>query len=184
MTEIVEEQNYKQSTETQMTWTVDKTGKVLSLNRLFKNYVGITTKAQEDSADVFSDQVVHPDDYKESKDMFAKANRDMKPFGMKRRLKSSQGTYRWFHTKAIPVYSTQGHFKFWVGGCTDIDDAEVLKTEMAVFQDKLPVFLWKCKEDGTVFYRNPSFIQYSKSNAESVNHFDPEVNVLSNIDVL
>jgi PAS domain S-box-containing protein len=99
MTEIVEEKNYKESTETQMTWTIEKSGKVLALNKMFKSYVGVTTQAQADAADVFHISVVHPDDYQASKEAFAKANRDMKPFGLKRRLKSAKGTYRWFHTK-------------------------------------------------------------------------------------
>lgn len=179
MTEVIEEQNYKQSTETQMTWTITQQGKVLALNQMFKAYVGITTAAQEEVADIFHDSVVHPDDYRASKEVFAQANINMKPFEIKRRLKSCKGTYRWFHTKAIPVYSTQGHFKFWVGGCTDIDDAEVLKNEMGVFQDKLPVFLWKCKVDGSIFYRNPSFIEYSGSNGEILNYFDPNVIYIS-----
>lgn len=143
-----------------MMWKITKAGKVLSLNQRFKNYVGIKTKEQEASADVFSSSVVYPAEYQLSKDAFATANRLMQPFEIKRRLKSADGTYRWFLTKGIPVYDTRGEFKFWCGACSDIDDSVVLSEEMSTLQEKLPVSLWKAKPSGELYYGNSSFMSY------------------------
>ncbi|KAJ2994363.1 hypothetical protein HDV02_001676 [Globomyces sp. JEL0801] len=154
MTELVEEENYKQSTETQMMWRIDNTGKVLSLNLKFKKYAGITKPEEEATADVCSPAMVHPQDLQASLDKFAEGRRTKKPFDIKRRLKGVDGHYRWFLTSALPVFSTHGEFKFWVGGCTDIDDAEVLNAELTTMQEDLPVFLWKCKPNGSIYYGN------------------------------
>ncbi|KAJ3272576.1 hypothetical protein HDV01_005419 [Terramyces sp. JEL0728] len=161
MTSEVEAENYKQSTETQMIWSIDRNGKVLSLNKRFKAYVGITTKEQEETASVFSEDVVHPNEYQLGLDTFAKANRDLKPFEIKRRLKSVTGEYRWFLTKGIPVFDTKGKFKQWYGACTDIDDAVLLEAELNTLQEKLPVFIWKSDPFGELYYGNTNFSQYA-----------------------
>ncbi|KAJ2985836.1 hypothetical protein HDV02_000321, partial [Globomyces sp. JEL0801] len=87
ITEMVEEENYKQSTETQMMWRIDNTGKVLSLNQKFKKYAGITKPEEEATADVCSPAMVHPQDLQASLDKFAEGRRTKKPFEIKRRLK-------------------------------------------------------------------------------------------------
>ncbi|KAJ3317004.1 hypothetical protein HDV06_002211 [Boothiomyces sp. JEL0866] len=161
LTAEVEAENYKQSTETQMIWSIDRNGKVLSLNKRFKTYVGITTKEQEESASVFSEDVVHPHEYQLGLDIFAKANRELSPFEIKRRLKSASGEYRWFLTKALPVFDTKGKFKQWYGACTDIDDAVNLEAELNTLQEKLPVFIWKSDLHGEIFYGNNSFSKYT-----------------------
>ncbi|KAJ3323776.1 hypothetical protein HDV06_001146 [Boothiomyces sp. JEL0866] len=161
LTAEVESENYKQSTETQMMWQIDRSGKVISLNQRFKSYVGISTKEQEETASVFSEDVVHPNEYQLGLDAFAQANRDLKPFEIKRRLKSSAGGYRWFLTKGIPVFDTTGKFKQWYGACTDIDDAVVLETELATLQEKLPIFIWKSDPNGELYFSNLNFKNYS-----------------------
>ncbi|KAJ3302566.1 hypothetical protein HDV03_004882 [Kappamyces sp. JEL0829] len=167
LTEITEEENYKQSTETQMMWKIEKSGRVMSLNQRFKQYVGITTREQEKVADVWDAAVVHPEEYQYGKALFAKANTTMKPFELKRRLKSKEGTYRWFLTKGIPVYNTRGEFKFWCGACTDIDDAITLESEMKTLQNSLPILLWKTHADGTIFYVNSNFARYVGTDFEN-----------------
>ncbi|KAJ3317005.1 hypothetical protein HDV06_002212, partial [Boothiomyces sp. JEL0866] len=126
----------------------------------FKTYVGITTKEQEESASVFSEDVVHPHEYQLGLDIFAKANRELSPFEIKRRLKSASGEYRWFLTKALPVFDTKGKFKQWYGACTDIDDAVILEAELNTLQEKLPVFIWKSDPHGEVYYGNKKFVDY------------------------
>lgn len=161
LSENVEEENYLQSTETQMMWKVEKSGKVLSLNQKFKQYFGVNAKEQEDTLDIFSKDVVHPSEYQASRDAFANGNRTMQQFEVKRRLKSVNGTYRWFLTKGIPVYDTKGKFRFWCGNCSDIDDTVVLKEEMNTLQEKLPVFLWKSSPAGELYYGNSNFIHFT-----------------------
>ncbi len=137
LTEIREEENYRQSTETQMMWKVDSKGKVQELNQKFKDYIGIFNKEEEAAADVFSSSVVHPDEYKAGREMFAKANQIHKPFEMKRRLKSQNGIFRWFMTKGIPVFDTKGAFKFWCGSCSDINDSVMMELELADLKAKM-----------------------------------------------
>ena len=177
LTEVIEEENYKQSTESQMMWKVEKSGKAVSVNQKFKHYVGITTKDEEDKADVFSPDVVHPLDLSASREAFSNANRTMKPFEIKRRLKSFDGSYRWFLTKGIPVYDTKGTFRFWCGECSDINDVVTLEEEMNTLQEKLSVFLWKSNPSGDLYYGNSGFMHYSGINfqKEKTSLYGPEV---------
>ncbi|KAI8893005.1 hypothetical protein BC833DRAFT_569592 [Globomyces pollinis-pini] len=199
ITEMVEEENYKQSTETQMMWRIDNAGKVLSLNQKFKKYAGITKPEEEATADVCSPGMVHPQDLQASLDKFAEGRRTKKPFEIKRRLKGVDGHYRWFLTSALPVFSTHGEFKFWVGGCTDIDDAEILNAELTTMQEDLPVFLWKYSAEqaakemqilpeclpqkiwkidtfGKVLYCNQNFLKFvGATKGTELNVFDPSV---------
>ncbi|KAJ3320223.1 hypothetical protein HDV06_005467 [Boothiomyces sp. JEL0866] len=156
----IEAENYKQSTETQLMWQVDRTGKVLLLNQRFKDYYGIS-KDQEDSVNVFGEETVHPSEYQAGIEAFAGANRDYKPFTLRRRLKGADGSYRWFLTKAIPVFDIKGKFKQWYGACTDIDDAVLLEAELKTLQEKLPVLIWKSDPNGELFYGNQQFKEYT-----------------------
>lgn len=160
LTPEIEAENYKQSTETQLMWQVDRNGKVLLLNQRFRDYYGIT-KGQDDSVNVFGEDVVHPNEYQAGVDAFASANRNYKPFSLRRRLKAADGSYRWFLTKAIPVFDIKGKFKQWYGSCTDIDDAVLLEAELKTLQEKLPVLIWKSDPNGELFYGNQQFKEYT-----------------------
>ncbi|KAJ3310990.1 hypothetical protein HDV04_004507 [Boothiomyces sp. JEL0838] len=160
LTPEIEAENYKQSTETQLMWQVDRNGKVLLLNQRFRDYYGIT-KGQDDSVNVFGEDVVHPNEYQAGVDAFASANRNYKPFSLRRRLKAADGSYRWFLTKAIPVFDIKGKFKQWYGSCTDIDDAVLLEAELETLQEKLPVLIWKSDPNGELFYGNQQFKEYT-----------------------
>ena len=161
MTEQVEEANVIQTTEVMMKWTIAQNGQVINLNQKFKDYAGITTKEEEMAVDIFSDKLVHPDEYEKSLKAFENAKRRMKPFNVKRRLKNHKGIYRWFNTSAIPVFDTKGQFKFWSGACLDVEESVQMENELSSLQEKLPIFLWKATPLGEVFFANGNFKEYS-----------------------
>ena len=180
MTEQVEEANVIQSTEIMMKWNITQSGQVISLNQKFKEFAGITTKEQEAAVDIFSENLVHPDEYQKSLKAFENANRRLKPFNVKRRLKNHKGVYRWFNTNCIPVFDTKGVFKFWSGACLDVEESIQMENELYSLQEKLPIFLWKATPMGEIIFANANFREFSGNHisnnillkSDSVNNFN------------
>jgi len=161
LSEEVEEASANEVTEVMCRWKIEKSAKVISLNKRLQDYVGVTTKEEELGADVFSDQLVHPSEYQESKQAFINGNKTMKGYAVNRRLKGKNGKYRWFNTQVVPVFDTKGEFRFWSGCCLDIEDLMSVKEDLKVLQDKLPMILWKANLDGDIAYGNNNFIEYT-----------------------
>lgn len=102
----------------QMVWKCDMDGDVLYSNQKFKSYVGA---AEDALLNVFSDKLVHKDDYKHSLAVFKKAIKDKTEFESKRRLLSAGGYYKRFTSRGTPVFDGKGEIKFFYGTCEDDD---------------------------------------------------------------
>jgi PAS domain S-box-containing protein len=95
------------------------TGDRLYANRMALSYLGLTLdefRQREFGADI------HPED---AARFIAQAERSMLdgfPYEMEVRLRSADGTYRWFLIRYNPVRDDNGQILRWYGGCTDIED--------------------------------------------------------------
>ena len=66
--------------------------------------------------------VVHPDDQKESLARWHSAIRTGNAYEIEYRLKTKEGSYRWYLTRALPVRTEDQVITRWFGTCTDIDE--------------------------------------------------------------
>lgn len=75
-------------------------------------------------ADVFGTSIwpslLHPDDRESHEAGWAAARREERPFEDRHRLRSHDGSYYWFLTRARPVVGAEGRVAKWFGTCTDI----------------------------------------------------------------
>src|ERR1700685_3073010 len=46
------------------------------------------------------------------------------------RLRSKDGTYRWFRSRAVPIRDPEGRIVKWYGTCSDIHDSKLLEQSM------------------------------------------------------
>jgi PAS domain S-box-containing protein len=124
------EYRYRQLVENmpQLVWLSYGNGTVDYLNQRWLDYIGIET---ESSPTLNWQQIIHPQDFPKFAENWTTAINSKKPMpDLQHRLKSHDGTYRWFLTKAVPMYDTQGDVTNWLGTCTDIDDQ--IKAEAAI----------------------------------------------------
>jgi PAS domain S-box-containing protein len=70
---------------------------------------------------------VHPDDAERSKAGWIESVEAGAHYESEYRLRSSDGTYRWFRSRAVPIRDTQGKIVKWYGTCSDIHDSKLLE---------------------------------------------------------
>jgi PAS domain S-box-containing protein len=111
----------------QLVWTAGADGAIDYFNRPFYEYTGMTesTVARE-----FWDEVIHPDDFASMTGAFDRSVRTGTPFEAEFRMRrKSDGTYRWFVARALPVRDAATGEVRWFGTSTDVDDRRRLLEE-------------------------------------------------------
>lgn len=101
----------------QLVWTCDKNGHCDYLSTRWEQYTGIPSEKQ--LGDKWLAQV-HPDDKKELIKHWMECTQAHKVFSFEFRIRRFDGEYRWFDTRATPVFDDAGNVKRWVGSNTDI----------------------------------------------------------------
>jgi PAS domain S-box-containing protein len=91
----------------------------LYANRMALSYLGLTLDEWRQRG-VGSD--VHPEDAARLKAHAERSMLDGLPYEMEVRLRSADGTYRWFLARYNPVRDDNGQILRWYVGCTDIED--------------------------------------------------------------
>jgi PAS domain S-box-containing protein len=70
---------------------------------------------------------VHPEDSQRSKDCWTKSVEEGARFEAEYRLRSKDGVYRWFRSRAVPIRDGGGNIVKWYGTCSDIHDSKLLE---------------------------------------------------------
>ncbi|KAJ3200741.1 hypothetical protein HK099_002533 [Clydaea vesicula] len=143
-----------------MIWKTDPTGKAINLNKNFLDYAGVA-EDKIDTINVFSQALIHPEDFKRSSEAFKNAMKDNKQFEVTRRIKGFDGNFKWFLTRGTPMFDSKNKIQFWCGSCTDIDKVENFKLQLQTLPEVLPVMLWKINAEGDVLFGNKKFKEFS-----------------------
>jgi PAS domain S-box-containing protein len=73
---------------------------------------------------------VHSDDVDRSKASWMQSVQSGGNYESEYRLRSQDGTYRWFRSRAVPIRDTDGMIVKWYGTCSDIHDSKLLEQSM------------------------------------------------------
>jgi len=95
-------------------------GNTLYVNRVALEYTGLTMS--EVTATDFRARVFHPDDVERLRDERQKALVRGTPFENEQRARRSDGQYRWFLIRYIPLRDEKGHIIRWYATGTDIEE--------------------------------------------------------------
>jgi PAS domain S-box-containing protein len=101
-----------------MIWTADAGGAVTYASNAWYEYTGLSSEHDHD----WERLVVHPDDLPRRRAAWDAAMREGKPYEAELRLRRSDGTYRWFISRAVPIRDARGRIVQWVGGRMDIEE--------------------------------------------------------------
>ncbi len=102
----------------QIVYVTDTTGQIDFVNRQWVEYTGQTEAHAADLG-----PVVHPDDLNDLGRRWEKAKADGTPLQAEFRLRrASDGEFRWFLTRSVPIRDAGGRVVQWYGTSTDIHD--------------------------------------------------------------
>lgn len=121
----------------QIVYISDHNGHVKFLNDRWYQYTG--TKQSDENA-MWMNRFVHPDDLEDARDAWLKSRIVEKAFASEMRLRGRDGNYRWFISRAVPVYKN-GDVLEWHGTLTDIDDQKQAVEALRQSEDRLNVAL-------------------------------------------
>lgn len=102
-----------------MVWTTTSSGEVDFVNRLWTAYTGV---GMSQVISKTYESAVHPDDRAQVNASWQHALESAQAFSMEYRLRSAEGSYRWFLGRAQPLHDAGGAIRMWVGTLTDIDE--------------------------------------------------------------
>jgi two-component system sensor histidine kinase/response regulator len=74
--------------------------------------------------------VLHPDDREPTRTYWTDSVAGRGPYDVEYRVRRSDGEYRWFKTRGVPIRDEMGKIGKWFGTCTDITASKHLEEEL------------------------------------------------------
>lgn len=118
----------------QIVWVAKPDGGVEYFNQRWFDFVG------RQAGDYLGHQwstALHPNDEKHAVDRWQQALDTQEPYEIEYRLRSEQGDYRWFLSRAMLMRDESGSLDRWFGTCTDIQDLKGLHEELRMVAARL-----------------------------------------------
>jgi len=103
-------------------------GAIETLNRQIVDYCGGGSELLQHWQ---SNDVIHPDDLRQTRETFQRAVSAGTPFQIEQRVRRHDGLYRWFDNRGVPVRAANGQVVRWYILLTDIDDRKRAETLLA-----------------------------------------------------
>jgi PAS domain S-box-containing protein len=131
-----EERKLREAIETipAMAWIAGPDGALQFLNRRWVEYTGLSQLEKMGKAEEVTKLVIHPEDLDRSLRRLGASLASGEPFEEEMRFRRTDGEYRWFLTRVVPLRDKRGKVAKWYGAATDIQDrkrAEELQAELA-----------------------------------------------------
>jgi PAS domain S-box-containing protein len=117
-----------------LVWTTTPEGACDFLSRRWLEFTGAPLETQLGIGWV---QQIHPDDSRRAQQVWNKAVQTGNDFQLDFRIRRSDGEYRWFDTRAIPVRDADGTIVKWLGTNTDVHDTYVARTALQQNEERL-----------------------------------------------
>ena len=114
--------------------------------------------------------VLHPDDREPTRNSWLEAIAKQCDHEVEHRIRSSNGAYRWFTTRGVPIRDAASRIVKWFGTCTDITEHK--RTEQALRESEqrwrslteaLPQLVWTATPDGACDYFSMQWTQFTES---------------------
>lgn len=159
-------------------WCLSPQGNPVYFNKRLTEYTGVPV-AQLDSIDAAVKTVIHPDDADLVIDAVQGGIETGEPFGLRHRLRRSDGTYRWVDARAEPMRNAEGDIVKWYGVCLDVDaqmhaEEALRRSERKLQQltDAVPALIWSTEPDGTPTYVSKRFTDATGATLEDITAAD------------
>src|SRR6201999_1729953 len=114
-----------------MAWIAGPDGTVQFVNRRWVEYTGLSHLGKVGEV---AKPALHPEDQDRSLRRMGASFASGEPFEEEMRIRRTDGEYRWFLSRAVPLRDKRGKVVKWYGAATDIQDrkrAEQLQADLA-----------------------------------------------------
>ena len=147
-----------------------RTGDIEVLNRRVFEYFGQTLEELRQWA---TNDTIHPEDRPHVIEVFSRSLASGTPYEIVQRFRRSDGVYRWFANRGIPVRDTKGHVVRWCVLLTDIDDLKRAEDairgserSLTLIINTIPALAWSARPDGSADFFNQHFLDFIGLSAE------------------
>ena len=153
-----------------MVHTMTATGGVEFVSRRVLEFLGKTLEELQDWH-----LLIHPDDRLRVVDGWTHSVATGEPYDMEHRVLCADGTYRWLHSRGLPLRDIAGNIVRWYNLLTDIDERkraeEALRQSARQFRllvETIPALVWRGTPEGELDYLNQRAVEYLGHTAESL----------------
>jgi PAS domain S-box-containing protein len=115
-------------------WTCDASGACDYLSPQWIEYTGVPVEQQLGSGWLAQ---LHPDDRAPTSAAWRRVVETHGELDVEFRIRRRDGAYRWFKTRAAPVFDARGHVRRWVGSNTDVQELHEARLELAAVNREL-----------------------------------------------
>jgi PAS domain S-box-containing protein len=142
----------------QVVWFGDAAGTVTYCNAYWYEYTG---QPQDEAGRVSWAEAIHPDYLEAVQAAWAVAVASRQPYEIEFPLRSSDGQYRWFLSRARPVLTEAGAVASWIGTSLDIQERKVAEDRFKTLTELAPAIIWFGAVDGSLSYLNDRWYAYT-----------------------
>ena len=103
----------------QIVWTTNPEGEVVEDMPMWR---ALTGKSEEELRGLGWVDTLHPEDREQTRAVWSVAVRARSVYETEYRIRKSDGEYRHFAARGVPVLQADGSVREWVGTCTDITE--------------------------------------------------------------
>ena len=129
------EERYRGLTEAiaSVVWTTPADGRVVDAPQ----WRALTGQSVEECKGLGWLDAVHPDDQAMARRSWLEAVDQGGIYGCECRIRGTNGQYRWFNERGVPVRNADGSIREWVGVCMDIDERKSAEARQALLMGEL-----------------------------------------------
>ena len=153
-----------------MVHTMTASGGVEFVNHQILDFFGKTIAELNDW-----ETLLHPDDRARIVEQWTHSIATGEPYDAEHRVLRADGTYRWLHSRGLPLRDFNGNIVRWYNLLTDIDERKRAEDALRAsalnlrqMTETIPEMLWSAAPDGTIDYCNSRFLNYTGFSAEEV----------------
>lgn len=117
----------------QMVWTTNAEGQVIDIPA-WREYTG---QSRAEIAGWGWLAAVHPDDQERTATVWSNAVQTKSFYDTEYRIRATDGSYRYFSSRGVPVLATDGTIREWVGVCTDIQERKTVEETLTARANEL-----------------------------------------------
>lgn len=117
----------------QIVWTTDAQGQVIDIPH-WRDYTG---QSLEEIRGWGWLEAVHPDDQERTAIVWNQSLETKSLYDTEYRIRATDGSYRYFAVRGVPVITRDGNIREWVGVCTDIQERKTVEEALTVRANEL-----------------------------------------------
>ncbi len=117
----------------QIVWTTDAEGQVIDMPH-WRDYTG---QSQAEVKGWGWLAAVHPEDRERTTTVWNEAVKTKSLYDTEYRIRATDGSYRYFAARGVPVIAADGTIREWVGVCTDIQERKTVEEALTARANEL-----------------------------------------------